>query len=56
MRIALIGAGSIGRIHAGNIAAHPEAELAIVCDTNQKTADRVREIHGGIARHRQRHL
>jgi myo-inositol 2-dehydrogenase/D-chiro-inositol 1-dehydrogenase len=32
MRLALIGAGRIGRIHARNIAAHPEAELALVTD------------------------
>jgi myo-inositol 2-dehydrogenase/D-chiro-inositol 1-dehydrogenase len=31
-RIALIGAGRIGRIHAANVAAHPELELAYVID------------------------
>jgi myo-inositol 2-dehydrogenase / D-chiro-inositol 1-dehydrogenase len=31
-RIALIGAGRIGRIHAVNVAAHPELDLAYVID------------------------
>ena len=31
-RIALIGAGRIGKIHAANVAAHPELELAYVVD------------------------
>ena len=31
-RIALIGAGRIGRIHAANVASHPELELAYVID------------------------
>ncbi|HYD74230.1 MAG TPA: inositol 2-dehydrogenase [Candidatus Binatia bacterium] len=31
-KIALIGAGRIGRIHAGNVATHPELELAYVID------------------------
>ena len=38
MQIAVIGAGAIGRIHAGNVAAHPEAGLAAVCDTNPEAA------------------
>lgn len=31
-KIALVGAGRIGRIHAANVAAHPELELAYVVD------------------------
>ena len=31
-RVALIGAGRIGRIHAGNVAAHPELTLSHVVD------------------------
>jgi len=31
-KIALIGAGRIGRIHAANVAAHPELQLAYVID------------------------
>jgi myo-inositol 2-dehydrogenase / D-chiro-inositol 1-dehydrogenase len=34
MRIGLLGAGRIGRIHAGNIAAHAHAMLAAVADTD----------------------
>jgi myo-inositol 2-dehydrogenase/D-chiro-inositol 1-dehydrogenase len=33
LEIAVLGAGRIGRIHAGNIAAHPDARLAGVADT-----------------------
>lgn len=36
--VALFGAGRIGRIHAANIAAHPELKLAWVCDTNVEAA------------------
>ena len=39
MRIAVIGAGAIGRIHASNVAAHPEAELSLVCDRNPDAAE-----------------
>jgi len=34
MRIGLLGAGRIGRIHAGNIAAHARATLAAIADTD----------------------
>ena len=30
MRIGLLGAGRIGRIHGGNVAAHPRVNLAAV--------------------------
>ena len=40
-RIALIGAGRIGRIHAANVAAHPELELAYVVDPNVDSAEAV---------------
>jgi myo-inositol 2-dehydrogenase/D-chiro-inositol 1-dehydrogenase len=36
--IALIGAGRIGRIHAGNAAAHPGASLVAVCDADADAA------------------
>ena len=49
MKIALIGAGSIGRIHAANIATHPDAALAVVCDFNEMAAGQVASIHGGKA-------
>jgi myo-inositol 2-dehydrogenase/D-chiro-inositol 1-dehydrogenase len=39
--IAVIGAGRIGRIHAGNIAAHPGARLAGIADTDEAAAGRL---------------
>ena len=36
--IALFGAGRIGRIHAGNIAAEPEFRLRYVVDVNATAA------------------
>jgi myo-inositol 2-dehydrogenase/D-chiro-inositol 1-dehydrogenase len=36
--IAVLGAGRIGRIHAGNIAAHPDARLAGIADTIPESA------------------
>lgn len=39
--IAVLGAGRIGRIHAGNIAAHPGARLAGIADTDQEAAGRL---------------
>jgi len=38
MRIGLLGAGRIGRIHGGNIAAHPRATLGAVADTDMAAA------------------
>lgn len=38
-KIALIGAGRIGRIHAANVAAHPELALRYVVDPVAKAAD-----------------
>jgi myo-inositol 2-dehydrogenase / D-chiro-inositol 1-dehydrogenase len=38
IRFTLIGAGRIGRIHAGNIANHPRAHLAYVADAAAKAA------------------
>jgi myo-inositol 2-dehydrogenase/D-chiro-inositol 1-dehydrogenase len=37
-QIALIGAGRIGTIHAGNIAAQPGLELSLVVDVNSDAA------------------
>lgn len=39
VRIALIGAGRIGQVHARAIANHPQAELVLVCDPNATAAD-----------------
>jgi myo-inositol 2-dehydrogenase / D-chiro-inositol 1-dehydrogenase len=41
MRVALIGAGRIGRIHARNIAGHPDAELVLVADPMPDAAEAV---------------
>ena len=38
IRFTLIGAGRIGKIHAENIARHPEATLAYVADADQNAA------------------
>jgi myo-inositol 2-dehydrogenase/D-chiro-inositol 1-dehydrogenase len=41
MKIGLLGAGRIGRIHGGNIAAHPRASLAAVADADAAAAQRL---------------
>jgi myo-inositol 2-dehydrogenase/D-chiro-inositol 1-dehydrogenase len=45
-KIALIGAGRIGRIHAANAAAHPELELAYVIDPIADAAKSVAASYG----------
>ena len=46
LEIAVLGAGRIGRIHAGNIAAHPDARLAGIADTIPDAAARLAETLG----------
>lgn len=46
MRIGLLGAGRIGRIHGGNIAAHPRARLAAVADADAGAAQRLASANG----------
>lgn len=46
LEIAVVGAGRIGRIHAGNIAAHPGARLAGIADTDAAVAARLAEALG----------
>jgi myo-inositol 2-dehydrogenase/D-chiro-inositol 1-dehydrogenase len=46
IRIALLGCGRIGQMHAANIAAHPRAELAMVHDIHAPSAQRAAEQHG----------
>src|SRR5271165_2748799 len=46
LEIAVLGAGRIGRIHAGNIAAHPDARLAGIADTVPEVAARLAETLG----------
>jgi myo-inositol 2-dehydrogenase/D-chiro-inositol 1-dehydrogenase len=45
-KIALIGAGRIGRIHAANVAAHPELQLAYVIDPIEASARDVAASYG----------
>lgn len=45
-KIALIGAGRIGRIHAANVAAHPELQLAYVVDPMEAPAKDVAASYG----------
>lgn len=49
LRIALFGAGRIGRIHARSVDAHERAELAWVCDPVPQAARAVTDRHGGRA-------
>ena len=41
IRIAVLGCGRIGAMHAANIAAHPRARLAAVQDINSAAAEAV---------------
>ncbi|MEU4363493.1 inositol 2-dehydrogenase [Promicromonospora sp. NPDC023987] len=49
MRIALIGAGRIGAVHARSIAASPDAELVLVADPVDGAAARLASLHGAAA-------
>jgi myo-inositol 2-dehydrogenase/D-chiro-inositol 1-dehydrogenase len=49
LRIAVLGCGRIGQMHAANVAKHPRAELAAVFDVNQDAASRVAAAHGVTA-------
>jgi myo-inositol 2-dehydrogenase/D-chiro-inositol 1-dehydrogenase len=46
LRIAVLGCGRIGRMHADNIVAHPRAELAGVFDVFAPAAEEVSAKHG----------
>ena len=48
-KVALIGAGAIGKIHARNLACHDKAKLTRVCDTRVEVANAVAEEYGGRA-------
>lgn len=41
IKFALFGAGFIGRIHGGNIAKHPQAELTYIYDVNRAAAEQL---------------
>ena len=49
LKIAVLGCGRIGRMHAANIAAHPRAELGAVYDINRAAAEKVAAQHGVVA-------
>jgi len=46
VRIAVLGCGRIGRMHADNIAVHPRAALAAVFDVHQPSAAEAAAAHG----------
>ena len=50
VRFGLLGAGRIGKLHGGNIAASPQAKLVAVADIDTKAADALAEAHGAEAR------
>lgn len=45
-RVALIGSGFIGQVHAANLAAHPGAHLALVCDLDITRAEALAQRYG----------
>lgn len=49
-RVALVGAGGVGRKRAAAIAAHPDTTLVAVCDTDAAAAARLAGEHGAQAR------
>ena len=46
LRIAVLGCGRIGQMHAANVAKHPRAELVTVYDVNQAAAETVAKALG----------
>ncbi len=50
LRFGLLGAGRIGKLHAGNIAASPKAELVAVADIDQAAATGLANLHDAEAR------
>jgi len=46
LRIAVLGCGRIGQMHAANVARHPRAELAMVDDVHAPSADKVAQTLG----------
>lgn len=46
IRIAIIGAGRIGHVHARAVAGHPGAVLALVCDPFEKNAKDLAQAYG----------
>jgi myo-inositol 2-dehydrogenase/D-chiro-inositol 1-dehydrogenase len=50
LKVALLGAGRIGRVHALNIAAHPRSELVAVADVNTAAATELADLYGAQSR------
>ncbi len=48
-RIALVGAGFIGTVHAANLAAHPGVQFDLVYDVDEHRAGDVARRHGAVA-------
>lgn len=49
LRVAIIGAGRIGRVHAQAIASHPKAQLVLVSDPFGTAAEDLAAVHGARA-------
>ncbi|HBV3339682.1 inositol 2-dehydrogenase (plasmid) [Klebsiella pneumoniae] len=49
LKIAILGAGRIGQVHAANVAHHREAQLAIVADPFLDNANALSTLYGAIA-------
>lgn len=45
LRIAVLGCGRIGQMHASNVARHPRAELAGVFDVNRQASEQAGSLH-----------
>ncbi|HEX7447249.1 MAG TPA: Gfo/Idh/MocA family oxidoreductase [Pirellulales bacterium] len=43
LRLALVGCGVVGRLHAQRLAVDPRVELAVCCDPDHSTAQRLRD-------------
>ncbi|MCB8837131.1 inositol 2-dehydrogenase [Aurantimonas sp. VKM B-3413] len=46
MKVALFGAGRIGKVHAASIKADPRSDLVAVTDVMAEAAERLAEVHG----------
>lgn len=48
-KIAIVGAGIIGKSHSDAILSNPDCELVAVCDVNEEKAKEIAKIHGAIS-------
>lgn len=49
IRVGLLGAGRIGRVHAVNIAGNPRSQLVAVSDVNEQSAQELAGAYGAVA-------